>query len=107
MAPPRSPVRFPEEAEALDEVPAPSFQLAAMEQSAAAYERASRLDLQTAARLQAVVARTAEPAPAQPAARLRGRPAEAAQVVGLLQHPRSARQVVLASAILGLPKALE
>jgi hypothetical protein len=107
LAPPRSPVRFPEEAEALDEAPAPSFQLAAMEQSAAAHKRASRLDIQTTARLQAVAARTAEPVPAQPAARLRGRSAEAAQVVGQLRHPRSARQVVLASVILGPPKALE
>jgi hypothetical protein len=101
------PVRFPAPSEALDQAPAPSFELATLQQSAAAYVRASKLEEQAAARMREVTARTEQPVPAQPAPRRPARTPEAMSVVHQLRHPRTARQAILASLIFAPPKALE
>jgi hypothetical protein len=91
----------------LDAEPPPSFVLAPLQTSAAAYERASQLENQTAVLLQAVVRRTQSAAAARPALRLAGTPPETARALAQLRTPRAARQAVLAAMILGPPKALE
>lgn len=81
--------------------------LARLETSATVYKRASELTAETATRLEHLARlpglsgrRRAVPGH-QPAAR------EKTQVFGLLKTPRSARQALLASVILGRPRALE
>ena len=105
LIPPGS--HLPPEAEELDAEPAPTFVLAPLQTSAAAYGRASQLDDETAAHMQDVVRRTEQAMPADQATRHTALPAETALVLAQLRHPRTARQAVLASMILGPPKALE
>ncbi len=86
--------------------PHPS-QLAALTVSAAVYKQASQLAAHTAARLEKVAQWKGPSAPSQPGSRLPALSPEAAQVRAHLRHPRSARQVVVASVVLGRAKAYE
>jgi hypothetical protein len=79
---------------------------AALSTSAAAFERASQLDVKVSEHLRQVVEQTPTPARV-PGRRLWVRSPDAAQAVALLRHPPSLRSALLASVILGPPKALE
>lgn len=97
----------------LEEAPAPARELAALAEAEQAYQRASAIDAEAQARLEAARAR-AEAAKALATAR---RAAEAHRAAGpapevdavraSLRSPRTARQAVLASLVFGPPKALE
>jgi len=105
LIPPGS--HFPLTTGALDAQPAPTFVLAPLETSATAYRRARQLDERTAVRLRHVVERTERPVPARPMARRLGAVPEITQALAQLRHPRTARQTILASVMLGPPKAFE
>lgn len=106
--PTRSPVRFPEMPGALDDAPAPAFQLATMEQSASAYGRASHLDDKTGVRLRDIDAQTVRHSTPPAFVHDRAvRSREAERVIAQLRNPHTARQVVLASMILGPPRSLD
>lgn len=106
--PTKSPVRFPDSAGALDDSPAPAFQLATLAQSASAYGSASQLDEKAGVHLRDIDAQTVRHStpPAFVHSRL-FRSHEAERVIAQLRDPRTARQVVLASMILGPPRSLD
>ena len=79
-------------------------ELTVMRESAAAYQRAEQLDQAVAARLQEI---SKHPVQATSVEHLIKRSAEVEQVVALLRRPQTARQAIVASVILGPPKALE
>lgn len=89
------------------EVHKDSGHLARLEHSAVAHARASQLHEHVAQRLHQVDATTdrARPTPAVRATRHVS--PEVARVLELLRQPRSARQVLIAQAVIGAPKALE
>ncbi|HEY6169218.1 MAG TPA: hypothetical protein VI454_14340 [Verrucomicrobiae bacterium] len=95
------------EASETHEVHKGSGHLARLEQSAVAHARASQLEQHVAQRLRQVDAITelARPTPAFRATRHVS--PEVTRVLELLRQPRSARQVFIAQAVLGSPKALE
>ena len=79
------------------------MELARMEESRAAHQRAARLQGQVAEQMQQVnelVSRHTH-------ARQVSAAAEAAQVVAMLRHPRTARHAFVASLVFGPPKAFE
>jgi hypothetical protein len=77
---------------------------AALSTSAAAFQRASQLDVNVGEHLRQLVEQTPL---AGPAGRSRVSSPDAAHAVALLRHPPSLRSALLASVILGPPKALE
>lgn len=79
-------------------------ELVVLKESASAYERAEHLDDVVAARLSAA---SSKPVPTTKVENFKQRSAEVEQVLNLLRHPQTARQVVLASMILGPAKANE
>jgi hypothetical protein len=102
--PPRAPAPtvVPED---LEQRPAPSFELAALPEAHAAYQRASAIDANAQALLEAAKVRAAQhrvSAAGQPRG---GHAPEVAAVLAALRSPRTARQAILASIILGSPKA--
>jgi hypothetical protein len=105
--PPARRVLFPAPAEELDQQEAPSFELAPMSESAAAYERASGIDEAALAKLEAARARTDRPHAVAAGRSAAQTPPEIGAVLAALRQPHTARQAVLASVILGPPKALE
>lgn len=112
-APPRLPTPTPASTTSLDALPAPSREIATLAEAEAAYQRASALDELARAKVEAARARAeaakllAAQRRAEAAARLRGRPPEVEAVLTALQSPRTARQAILATIILGPPKALD
>jgi hypothetical protein len=87
--------------------PLPHFRPAALDRSAAAYQRASHLAESVAGRMREVERRTQIHEPG--AARVRRKPVsrEINAARSLLQSPQAARQAVIASVILGPPRGLE
>jgi hypothetical protein len=81
--------------------------LAELRQSSSAYARASQLHEIVARRLEAVDHATANARPAEVVDHRRRRTPEVEAVVGLLRQPHTARQLVIAQAVMGTPKALE
>jgi hypothetical protein len=81
--------------------------LVQLTQSATAYDRAAALHERIAAHLQQVDERTESGRPDAPTPHTKKRPAEAEAAVALLKQLNTARQAVIASIILGPPKALE
>jgi len=81
--------------------------LASLQQSAQAYGRASQLHEAAAERLRRVEQQTVLHRTAAAAVQHRSRPPEIASAVGLLGNPRSARQAIVASVVLGSPKGFE
>ncbi len=81
--------------------------LAHLTQSATALERASMLHERVISHFHQVDERTQLHRPAVPVAHTRKPSAEADAAVALLRKPASARQAIIASIILGPPKALE
>jgi len=77
--------------------------LASMEESKRAYERASQLDKAVSARIEKVPGEHVQPTTVI----RRPPPPDIAQVVSLFKSSRTARQAVIASIILGQPRALE
>lgn len=98
---------FPKPAPDLDAEPAPAFDLAAMAESASAYQRGGAVDTTAETKVQAARMQTAHARPDAPPIKARGRSPEAAAVVALLRQPRTARQAILASVILSPPKGIE
>lgn len=81
--------------------------LAHLTQSATALERASMLHDRVMSHFHQVDERTELHRPVAPVAHAQKRTAEAEAAVALLRKPASARQAIIASIILGPPKALE
>ena len=111
-APPPPPLPRPGY-ESFEGAPAPARELATLAEAEQAYQRASAIDAEAQARLEATRAR-AEAAKALAAARraaeaLRaaGRAPEVDALLASLRSPRTARQAVLASIVFGPPKALD
>jgi len=100
-------VEFPSKREALDDAPAPAFQLAPMQQSAAAYLRGSTVDAEATLRVEDAARQAANAVPTPVRPHHRQFSPEAAFVIAQLRNPRTTRQVVIASLILAPPKALE
>lgn len=97
---------FPKTARALDQAGSPAFELAQLEESRTAYQRASSLESAVQTKLDAV--RPGGTHALDPEfARSVARSAELAQVLSSLRHPRTARQAILASVILGPPRGSE
>jgi hypothetical protein len=99
--------------ESLEAEPAPARELATLAEAEQAYQRASAIDAEAQARLEAARTR-AEAAKALAAARsaaaahrAAGRSPEVDAVLASLRSPRTARQAVLASIVLGPPRALD
>ncbi len=84
----------------------PAFHLRELRESSAAYQHASRLQERVAAQLKHVDEQTERHLAKLPPARPDSFSLEATRVVSLLHDPRTARQVVIASVILALPKGL-
>lgn len=100
--------QFRKAVERLDQMEAPSFQLAPLTEAARAYERGSQLPQEAAGRLHHAVEHTQ--AVVLSSARLPSdrRPApEVERVLAQLRDPRTARQAILASLIFSPPRALE
>jgi hypothetical protein len=103
-APPR--VHVPTTSPALDEAGVPDFDLARFEDSRAAYDRPGSPDASVPARIEAVrpgaalllASKSGGRAPVSP---------ELASVLSSLRNPKTARQAILASVILGPPRSLE
>ena len=72
--------------------------------SAQIYHQASQLDENVAERLRQITERVHHHAPVQ---QVRAASLEVSQAVALVRHRRSLRSVIMASVILGPPKALE
>lgn len=103
-APPPLPAQTDRDLDSLD---APTFELAPMRESAAARARAEAVDDLARARIEAARQRT-EQAPGsvtQPHGR-KSSP-EMAALLASLRQPATARQAILATVVLGTPKALE
>lgn len=102
--PPRAPAPavVPED---LEQRPAPSFELAALAEAQAAYQRASAIDANAQAMLEAAKARAALHRVSLVSPQRAGHAPEIAAVLAALRSPRTARQAILASIILGPPKA--
>jgi hypothetical protein len=77
--------------------------LASMEESRRAYERASQLDKSVSARIEKIPGEHVKPTTVL----RRPPPPDIAQVVSLFKNSRTARQAVIASIILGPPVAFE
>jgi hypothetical protein len=88
-------------------IEAPRVELPTLSESASAYIKASQLSERVAQRFENVDQRTATAVPDQPVIRTRGLAPDAAAFVRQLRSGRSARQAILATVILGPPKALE
>jgi hypothetical protein len=84
-----------------------SKELAALQESAQAFQRANHLHKQVSDRLRRTEARTERPGMSAPPPRRTAASTEAVNTVGMLRHPRSARQLVIASVVLGPPRGLE
>jgi hypothetical protein len=82
-------------------------ELTSLRESAAAYQRASQLHQRVEERLQQTEARTERPLVAAPPPRRSLTSAEATETVALLRQPRGARQMMIASVVLGPPRALD
>jgi hypothetical protein len=82
-------------------------ELASLRESAQAFQRASHLHEQVGARLQETEARTKCPLVAAPPPRRTVASREATDAVTMLQHSRSARSLMIASVVLGPPRAIE
>ncbi len=80
--------------------------LARLNESAAAYTRASHLTERVTERMRTVDATTEHARPDAPVAHVRRSP-EIASAVGLLRKSDSARQAMIASVVFGQPKAFE
>ena len=98
---PRGPVRPPIYA------PAPSQELATLAPTNDAYALAAGLETRVAAHLREVDEGIANASPDHVRERSGGRSAEMEQVLALLRQPKTARQAVMATVILGPPRALE
>lgn len=98
---------FPKTTSDLDQQGPPAFDLATMAESSSAYERGSSVDATAMGKLDAARTRTEQHKPALVPARSRAMRPETAAVLAMLKSPRTSRQAVLASFILGPPKALE
>ena len=105
--PPFRRVVFPGPAAERDQQDAPSFELASMAESAAAYQRGSDIDDAASAKIAAARARTEQPRSMTVARPVRGLAPEVTSVLASLREARTARQAVLAAVILGPPKSLE
>lgn len=92
-------------AEDLEPRPAPGFELAALTEAQAAYQRASTIDANAQALLEAAKARAAQHRVGPISHPRGGHAPEVAAVLAALRSPRTARQAILASIILGPPKA--
>ena len=106
---PRGPVRPPIHADpAINEsAPAPSQELATLAPADDAYALAAGLETRVAAHLREVDEGIANASPDHVRERSGGRSAEIEQVLALLRQPKTARQAVMATVILGPPRALE
>lgn len=80
---------------------------AELHESSSAYARASQLHEAVARRFAAVDHATVNARPAGVVDHRRHRTPEVEAVVGLLRQPHTARQLVIAQAVIGSPKALE
>ena len=110
----RGPVRPPiyadtaiNESADIESAPAPSQELATLAPADDAYAVAAGLETRVAAHLREVDEGIANASPDHVRERSGGRSAEMEQVLALLRQPKSARQGVMASIILGPPRALE
>jgi hypothetical protein len=101
-APTPSPRRVP-----MPVIEAPRVELPTLTESATAYIKASQISERVAQRFEHVDQGTAAAAPEPPAPRRRGPAPDAAEFVRQLRSARGARQAILATVILGPPKALE
>ena len=86
---------------------APAVSLAKLEESAGAYQRASQLHEAVGEHLRQVDAMTERHVATMPLTRRHGISPDVANFVSLLRRPNTARQAIVASMILGPPKALE
>lgn len=93
-------------AEALDTIESPEFTLAPMAESSAAIHRALHLQEEAISRLQRASILTMHHVPLPTAPHERLASPEISRVRSQLRHPRSAREAVLATVILGTPKGL-
>ncbi|MBI2924316.1 MAG: hypothetical protein HYY24_01275 [Verrucomicrobia bacterium] len=104
VTPKPSPVLMPA---AASEEEGPRHSIAELRESTAAYQRASHIDQLAGHHLRHADQRTEQPAPAPPTAHRSAPAAEITQTVALLRHPRTARQAIVASMVIGPPKGLE
>lgn len=111
---PRGPVRPPiyadpaiNESADIESAPAPSQELATLAPADDAYAMAAGLETRVAAHLREVDEGIANASPDHVRERSGGRSAEMEQVLALLRQPKTARQAVMATVILGPPRALE
>ena len=91
----------------IESAPAPSQELATLAPADDAYAMAAGLETRVAAHLREVDEGIANASPDHVRERSGGRSAEMEQVLALLRQPKTARQAVMASVILGPPRALE
>lgn len=91
----------------LEQAEAPAFELAPLSESNQAYARAAQLSEQVAARIAQAYVRTERPIAAGPVQRGGSVTPEVAALFAQLRHPRTARQAILASVVLGPPRGLE
>ena len=110
----RGPVRPPiyadpaiNESADIESAPAPGQELATLAPADDAYAMAAGLETRVAAHLREVDEGIANASPDHVRERSGGRSAEMEQVLALLRQPKTARQAVMASVILGPPRALE
>ncbi len=92
---------------AASEEEGPRQSIAELRESATAHQRASHIDQLAGQHLRQAVQRPEQHPPTPPTAHRRAPAAEITQTVALLRHPRTARQGIVASMVLGPPKALE
>lgn len=111
---PRGPVRPPTHADPainqsahIESAPAPSQELATLAPADDAYALAAGPETRVAAHLREVDEAIANASPDHVRERSGGRSAEMEQVLALLRQPKTARQAVMATVILGPPRALE
>jgi len=107
QVPPHKPEPVPVIAEWTDAPAQPTGDLARLDASAAAYKRASELSVETAAKLERLAHLPGLAGPRGPVPRHGVVSHEASQVRALLKTPRTTRQAVMVSVILGQPRALE
>ena len=112
--PSRRPIRPPihadpaiNESADIESAPAPSQELATLAPADDAYAMAAGLETRVAAHLREVDEGIANASPDHVRERSGGRSAEIEQVLALLRQPTTARQAVMASILLGPPRALE
>ncbi len=110
----RGPVRPPiyadpaiDESADIESAPAPGQELATLAPADDAYAVAAGLETRVAAHLREVDEGIANASPDHVRERSGGRSAEMEQVLALLRQPKTARQAVMASVILGPPRAFE